>query len=690
MTAVKPSASTVVPEIAQSTDFTLAKNNSGGRFVATAPLTVTLPDPGILGNGFDCRIINDSGGSVIIDGRGVTNVTMSDGDVARVLEVNYKQRVIDESSTVVGDVFTTDPLWDPSVFGLDLDLMKWFDATQGVTLDAITGKVTSWQSRVGKVGSDGFVGTQTLAARQPLWNNNDEVRFDGAAIGLVLKTQSRAGWENLWMAMLFRVNWTAMASATDSFLLNVNSSSDTAKNGTMVPRIDFKHATKQLVCKFGSNDGIHSVTVDVPGADDSWHSLVFRRTEDHIYASIDDGAEVSLACYTNSFLDSGSSPTGFIGNGISTGSSISWGMDTLLQGQGSMTTTERHKLHAWMLWRRGAEASLDGGSSYLVAPPTMPLVEIHTPRRDSYSTGYRFPVSGGWDDSTRGTALSLAGLTRTFHDHFTSISTITSGLTGTGQWWAPAHIDTSGAKFRRPDQAPLDTFTILPDNTTLQIKMSQIANTGPIYSGHIQSVDSWANGFTQTVPNGGKLYYEARLAFNYLGGNATKGFVPNAPGWGAFWLYSQNQFKDSSTTLCEIDVVEVYGATGTTTTQQHHATAFSHPAYRPQPGNIPNGITSRTPSKVTNMVTNSPWNIPTALFDGQGAGTPGNFHTYGVMIDETWITWYFDGLVISRFPTYQEALGPLYHIVSFQSQDLGSPVNCETYMWVDYVDAYSS
>ncbi len=690
MTVEKTTITTTssVIEIAKDANFTLARDDTGRRFVATAAITITLPTPGILGNGFDCRVINDSGGSVVIDGVGATNVTMSDGDVARILEVNSKQRVVDETSTVIGDLFATDPLWDPTVFGTNLDLVHWFDASLSVALDPLSGKVFTWNDIAQPGGQEGRQGKQVTAAKQPLWNNQDEIRFDGAAIGLVLGTQSRAGWENRWLAMLFRINWTAMAAATDSFLFTVNGTTLNT-NGNRVPRINFKHATNQLQCEFYSNDGSHSVTVDVPGADDTWHSLVFRREEDAIHASIDDGAEVSLTCYTNSFLDSGSSPTGYIGNGLPTGSNISWGLDTILQGQGSLTTTELHKMHAWMLWKRDAQASLDGGSDYLVDPPTMALSEFHTPRQDSYSTGYRFPTSGGWDDTPRGDALDLAGFTRTFHDHFTSLSTLTDGLTGTGPWYVPAHIDTSGAKFRKPGQSPTDTFTILPDNTTLQIKMSQIGNTGAWYSGHLQSVDSWANGFTQTVPSGGALYYEARLAFNYLGGNSTVGFTPNTSGWGAFWLYSQNQFKDSSTTLAEIDVVEVYGATGTTTTQQHHATAFTHPAYRPQPGNIPNGTTSRTPSKVTNMVTDPTWNIPTALFDGQGAGTPGNFHTYGVMIDETWMTWYFDEKVISRFPTYKEALGPLYHIISFQSQDnVGDANKHETYMWVDYCDAY--
>ena len=91
----------IIPETLKGIGFTLAATDSGLRFVATAAITVTVPVVGTLGNGFECEIVNDSGGSVTIDGPGGTNVTVADGEVVCIMEVNSKQRVVKGSSTVI-------------------------------------------------------------------------------------------------------------------------------------------------------------------------------------------------------------------------------------------------------------------------------------------------------------------------------------------------------------------------------------------------------------------------------------------------------------------------------------------------------------------------------------------------------------------------------------------------------------
>jgi len=88
-------------ETSKSAIYTLAATDNGTRIVVTAAVTITVPTVGTLGNGFECEIVNDSSGSVVIDGPGTTNATMSAGDVACVLEVNSKQRVISGSSTLI-------------------------------------------------------------------------------------------------------------------------------------------------------------------------------------------------------------------------------------------------------------------------------------------------------------------------------------------------------------------------------------------------------------------------------------------------------------------------------------------------------------------------------------------------------------------------------------------------------------
>lgn len=88
-------------EASKSGAYTLTTTDSGTRIVVTASATITVPTVGTLGNGFECEIINDSGGTVTIDGPGSTNILMSDGDIACLLEVNGKQRVSKGPGTII-------------------------------------------------------------------------------------------------------------------------------------------------------------------------------------------------------------------------------------------------------------------------------------------------------------------------------------------------------------------------------------------------------------------------------------------------------------------------------------------------------------------------------------------------------------------------------------------------------------
>jgi hypothetical protein len=88
-------------ETSKSAIYTLATTDNGTRIVVTAAVTITVPAVGTLGNGFECEIVNDSGGTVVIDGPGSTNYSMNNGDVACVLEVNSKQRVVSGASTII-------------------------------------------------------------------------------------------------------------------------------------------------------------------------------------------------------------------------------------------------------------------------------------------------------------------------------------------------------------------------------------------------------------------------------------------------------------------------------------------------------------------------------------------------------------------------------------------------------------
>lgn len=88
-------------ETTQGTDYTLTTGDNGTRVVATAAITITLPSVGTLGNGFECEVLNASGGTVTLDGPGATDVSMSDGDVACVLEANNRQYVVKGAGTIM-------------------------------------------------------------------------------------------------------------------------------------------------------------------------------------------------------------------------------------------------------------------------------------------------------------------------------------------------------------------------------------------------------------------------------------------------------------------------------------------------------------------------------------------------------------------------------------------------------------
>jgi hypothetical protein len=90
-----------IVEISKNSSYSLLGTDNGTRIVVTTASTITVPSVGTLQNGFECEIINDSGGTVTIDGPGATNVSMADGEVACILEVNGKQRVVKGSSTII-------------------------------------------------------------------------------------------------------------------------------------------------------------------------------------------------------------------------------------------------------------------------------------------------------------------------------------------------------------------------------------------------------------------------------------------------------------------------------------------------------------------------------------------------------------------------------------------------------------
>ena len=69
----------------------------------------------------------------------------------------------------------------------------------------------------------------------------------------------------------------------------------------------------------------------------------------------------------------------------------------------------------------------------------------------------------------------------------------------------------------------------------------------------------------------------------------------------------------------------------------------------------------------------------------------GTFHTYGARITTDWITVYFDGKELSRFPMSESFRTPLYMLVSLAMNPKEVEQASGTYnMVVDYVRAYAA
>ncbi len=90
-----------IVELVKSSNYTLGAGDAGIRIVATSALTLSVPAAVFLGNGFECEVINDSSGSVTIDGTGGTNVTLAAGEVACLIIANSKTRVVKGASTII-------------------------------------------------------------------------------------------------------------------------------------------------------------------------------------------------------------------------------------------------------------------------------------------------------------------------------------------------------------------------------------------------------------------------------------------------------------------------------------------------------------------------------------------------------------------------------------------------------------
>ncbi len=234
--------------------------------------------------------------------------------------------------------------------------------------------------------------------------------------------------------------------------------------------------------------------------------------------------------------------------------------------------------------------------------------------------------------------LKLDGFALTFNEEFDDLSV---SAVGPGTRWiahTPYFGDFGDARFADP--TPGFPFTV--DKGLLRIEARK--TDAGWRAGLLSSADPKGNGFSQKFG-----YFEMKAKF------------PKGPGvWPAFWLMGTNGIKDKSITNPEIDVVEYYGA-------------------------LPNAL----------MMTLHLWG-PGKKHSAEAdcapvQGMTDDFHTYGAMVDEQHIVWYFDGVELWRQKTPEEAKVPLYLMVNLALGG-GWPIDkteSPSFMHVDHVRAYA-
>lgn len=185
---------------------------------------------------------------------------------------------------------------------------------------------------------------------------------------------------------------------------------------------------------------------------------------------------------------------------------------------------------------------------------------------------------------------------------------------GPGTRWI-AHTPYAGdfGDARFGDPGPNSPFELV--DGILRITATRV--DGRWQAGLLCSVDREGNGFAQRYG-----YFECRAKF------------PPGPGtWPAFWLLGQPKLRDRNVDQIEIDVVEQYGVNPNalhTTVHRWNADG-SHSA-------------EGTPHLVEGMTT--------------------GFHTYGVLVGEEEIIFYYDRRELWRQPTPEVARVPLYLLVN--------------------------
>lgn len=510
---------------------------------------------------------------------------------------------------------TAGELWQPEMLGERLWL-AWRAE------DVPEGPVASWTDRIAGVTAE-----QTDGDHRPEKLATGEIAFVGGKKNLVVPPQRRAYIAHRALVILFRADLRAVGER-EGTMFHIN-----GLGGPYSVQPAVSYSIDEL--KVHWRDPMSwNANVFVPaGTAETWHCIVSRRVGGVHYASLDGGPEIETGtdiCLGRSHSDQ----SGLIGDHRDR--TIPWAVDSIFLLQDELTQTQAQKFMGWAMWKRGAQDQLPDDHRYRAAPPVWESSDQEAPFVESTEEEWA-GIKAYWksDDLSQTLEqaflqpLDLSGYQKVFEDHFTTMS-ITDEVTGTGPWWAPVHgRGTGAARMARVDDDPP---CFIQSGSELTIRMQK--DDRGWSSGIFTSIN--LNGHGNTWKYG---YFECRA-------RATAGNGFGA--WPAFWLKSVNEYFRLTESRMELDAYEGYNSDP----KGHHQAYHNWPAKRPFEGRIKDRrrVSNYTGLKARHM------GHDIDLFDDQ-------YHTYGVMIDETWIKFYFDNLELSRFPTPVEVKKEVFILI---------------------------
>lgn len=531
----------------------------------------------------------------------------------------------------------------PSDLG-ELVWLRW-------SADALpNGPVASWVD-----SSGGVAAVQSDSAKRPT-KDGMGVEFTGAQ-SLSVPFQSSAHMAHRAVVLVFRLDILS-SSQSDGSILYINGNS--GSSGNLQPLVGYNKTTSKITVQWRDGSSYNELSFAVSSDPSLWHCLVARRVGGVAYASLDGSAEASTGsgiCLAKSTA----SPAGLIGDFRAT-SSFSYALHEVMLLQDELTQANAERLMGWGMWKVAAQSQLPSNHPYRYAPPTKvaafsaPAYVESTPSQWQSTVDYILDA-GSLESNFLG-ALDLSGYSLVFEDHFTSMTVVGElSAPSAGNWFSPVHEAGVGSALESVPGGSPDVWSQSGSELTITMQKSG-ANW---YAGICTSVNY--NGHGRSWKYG---YFEFRAKCSMGNGFAA---------WPAFWVKSVNEFFRLSESRLEIDLYEGYNSDS----DGHHQSIHNWPAARQKPGRV---TQHRYQSNYTGLTAANGFAQTVNLFDGA-------YHTYGLMIDETWVKYFFDGQELGRYPTPIEAKQPVYIVIDLALLPSQAAQASGAYtMTLDYVRVY--